>query len=143
MSSHAFGRGLTLRRQGHHHHHLHRHHSRQTDPEAPGDASSNDQVIELTDGDATGLYSRRSSRSTSHYSSRLTSPLHDKTGRPLRRHGTETFGDLMLHPIKELELHRKRVQQYEEERARWEKEHPDAEKTISNEPMAAVPKEEP
>lgn len=53
-------------------------------------------------------------------------PLHDPTGRPLRRHGTETIGDLILHPLKELQLHQKRAGAYETEKNEWNEKHPES-----------------
>ncbi|KAF7724578.1 hypothetical protein EC973_000886 [Apophysomyces ossiformis] len=53
-----------------------------------------------------------------------TNPLHDALGRPIRRHGPETFGEVMLHPLKELELHRQRIQEYEQQKKEYEAKHP-------------------
>lgn len=53
-------------------------------------------------------------------------PYHDPTGKPLRRHGTETIGDLLLHPLKELQLHQKRVDAYEAEKNQWNEKHPES-----------------
>ncbi|KAI9023541.1 bacterial low temperature requirement A protein-domain-containing protein [Phycomyces nitens] len=55
----------------------------------------------------------------------VTAPTHDPAGRPLRRHGTETFGDVLLHPIRELELHRKRIKEFDEEKKEFDASHPD------------------
>jgi hypothetical protein len=53
-------------------------------------------------------------------------PLHDPAGKPLRRHGTETIGDLLLHPLKELQLHHKRFEAYEHEKKGWNEKHPES-----------------
>ncbi|KAG2210299.1 hypothetical protein INT47_003284 [Mucor saturninus] len=53
-------------------------------------------------------------------------PYHDPAGKPLRRHGTETIGDLLLHPLKELQLHQKRVDAYEAEKNQWNEKHPES-----------------
>lgn len=53
-------------------------------------------------------------------------PYHDPMGRPLRRHGTETIGDLLLHPLKELQLHHKRADAYETEKKEWNEKHPES-----------------
>ncbi|CAO3606936.1 unnamed protein product [Mucor hiemalis] len=53
-------------------------------------------------------------------------PLHDPAGKPLRRHGTETIGELLLHPLKELQLHAKRSEAYEAERTEWNEKHPES-----------------
>ena len=53
-------------------------------------------------------------------------PLHDPAGKPLRRHGTETIGDLLLHPLKELQLHTKRFEAYEAEKQEWNEKHPES-----------------
>lgn len=53
-------------------------------------------------------------------------PLHDPSGKPLRRHGTETFGDLFLHPLKEFQLHQKRMDAYEAEKNEWNEKHPES-----------------
>lgn len=50
-------------------------------------------------------------------------PLHDKDGKPIRTHGPETFGDIMLHPFKELDLHRRRVSLFESEKKDWKEKH--------------------
>ncbi|KAL0084884.1 bacterial low temperature requirement A protein-domain-containing protein [Phycomyces blakesleeanus] len=55
----------------------------------------------------------------------VTAPTHDPAGRPLRRHGTETFGDVLLHPLKELELHRKRVEEFDAEKKEFQTTHPE------------------
>lgn len=47
-------------------------------------------------------------------------PFHDPAGKPLRRHGTETFGDIIMHPIKELQLHHKRAEAYQAEKEVWD-----------------------
>ncbi|KAG0165959.1 hypothetical protein DFQ28_003309 [Apophysomyces sp. BC1034] len=92
-------------------------------------------------GDALNRTVSRSSRSTSgrhhlrhhlHLSnvkhhlreSEATAPLHDAFGRPIRRHGPETFGEVMLHPLKELELHRQRNQEYTQQKQEYEAQHP-------------------
>lgn len=53
------------------------------------------------------------------------SPLHDPAGKPLRRHGAETVGDVLLHPLKEFQLHQKRAEAYEAEKTAWNEKHPD------------------
>lgn len=53
-------------------------------------------------------------------------PLHDPAGKPLRRHGTETIGELLLHPLKELQLHTKRTEAYEVEKTEWNEKHPES-----------------
>lgn len=50
-------------------------------------------------------------------------PLHDPKGRPLRRHGTETIGDVILHPFKEFKLHRQRQEDYDQEKRDWNEKH--------------------
>ncbi|KAI7866721.1 bacterial low temperature requirement A protein-domain-containing protein [Spinellus fusiger] len=52
-------------------------------------------------------------------------PKHDPAGRPLRRHGTETFGEVFLHPLKELDMHRQRIQAFESEDKEFCEKHPD------------------
>ncbi|KAG1473978.1 hypothetical protein G6F56_000637 [Rhizopus delemar] len=56
----------------------------------------------------------------------IVTPLHDPTGKPLKRHGTETIGDVLLHPFKELRLHHQREEAYESEKREWNEKHPDA-----------------
>ncbi|KAI8344611.1 bacterial low temperature requirement A protein-domain-containing protein [Chlamydoabsidia padenii] len=51
-------------------------------------------------------------------------PQHDKEGKPIKSHGPETFGDIMLHPIKQLEFHRRRMSVFEHEKHEWEEKHP-------------------
>lgn len=51
------------------------------------------------------------------------SPLHDPAGKPLRRHGTETIGDIIMHPIKELQMHHQRTEAYQAEKEVWDKTH--------------------
>ncbi|CEP16527.1 hypothetical protein [Parasitella parasitica] len=53
-------------------------------------------------------------------------PLHDPAGKPLRRHGTETIGDVLLHPLKEFQLHQKRSEAYQAEKTAWNEKHPDS-----------------
>ncbi|KAI8636623.1 bacterial low temperature requirement A protein-domain-containing protein [Parasitella parasitica] len=53
-------------------------------------------------------------------------PLHDPAGKPLRRHGTETIGDVLLHPLKEFQLHQKRSEAYQTEKIAWNEKHPDS-----------------
>jgi hypothetical protein len=67
-------------------------------------------------------------------------PLHDPAGRPLRRHGTETFGDVLLHPFKELQLHNKRANAFETERKEWNEKHPES--IISENELENVQEEE-
>ncbi|ORZ19573.1 bacterial low temperature requirement A protein-domain-containing protein [Absidia repens] len=50
-------------------------------------------------------------------------PQHDKDGKPIKSHGPETFGDIMLHPIKQLELHRRRQSVFEHEKQEWNDKH--------------------
>ncbi|KAI8082476.1 bacterial low temperature requirement A protein-domain-containing protein [Gilbertella persicaria] len=63
-----------------------------------------------------------------HYTNRTEAiePLHDPAGKPLRRHGTDTIGDLLLHPLKELQLHHKRAEAYKVEKKAWDEKHPDS-----------------
>ncbi|CAO3587011.1 unnamed protein product [Absidia cylindrospora] len=51
-------------------------------------------------------------------------PEHDKEGKPIKSHGPETFGDIMLHPIKQLEFHRRRLSVFEHEKHDWDEKHP-------------------
>lgn len=53
-------------------------------------------------------------------------PLHDPAGKPLRRHGTETIGDVLLHPLKEMKLHHQRMEAYEKEKKEWNEKHPES-----------------
>lgn len=53
-------------------------------------------------------------------------PYHDPAGKPLRRHGTETIGDILCNPIRELQLHQKRFQAYENEKKEWNEKHPES-----------------
>ncbi|KAI9322611.1 bacterial low temperature requirement A protein-domain-containing protein [Dichotomocladium elegans] len=77
------------------------------------------------------VLSRRSTRLSS-VSSRTSSrrprsivPVHDKYGRPIRVHpGLETVGEMVMHPFQELELLRRRQQEFERERKEWEEKHP-------------------
>ncbi|KAI9481656.1 MAG: bacterial low temperature requirement A protein-domain-containing protein [Benjaminiella poitrasii] len=70
------------------------------------------------------------------------SPLHDPaTGKPLRRHGTELIGDLLLHPLKEYQLHQKRLEVYEVEKNAWNEKHPESitfDKDVSNSPNEPI-----
>ncbi|KAI8065692.1 bacterial low temperature requirement A protein-domain-containing protein [Gongronella butleri] len=50
-------------------------------------------------------------------------PAHDKEGRPMFAHGPETFGDIMMNPIRQLELHRRRVSIFEHEKSQWDEKH--------------------
>ncbi|KAG1150103.1 hypothetical protein G6F37_005372 [Rhizopus arrhizus] len=59
-------------------------------------------------------------------------PLHDPAGKPLRRHGTETIGDVLLHPFKELKLHHQREEAYELERREWNEKHPESAASIND-----------
>lgn len=54
-------------------------------------------------------------------------PQHDKEGKPIKSHGPETFGDIMLHPIKQLEFHRRRMSVFEHEKHDWDEKHPHSE----------------
>ncbi|KAI9304417.1 bacterial low temperature requirement A protein-domain-containing protein [Cunninghamella echinulata] len=54
----------------------------------------------------------------------VVAPLHDKDGKPILSHGPETFGDIMLHPFKEFDLHRRRVSLFEAEKKEWDEKHP-------------------
>ncbi|KAI9276379.1 bacterial low temperature requirement A protein-domain-containing protein [Sporodiniella umbellata] len=56
----------------------------------------------------------------------LVTPLHDPAGKPLKRHGTETIGDVLLHPLKEMRLHHQREEAYESEKREWNEKHPEA-----------------
>ncbi|KAL7315648.1 hypothetical protein PS15m_004838 [Mucor circinelloides] len=56
----------------------------------------------------------------------VVAPLHDPAGKPLRRHGTETIGDVLLHPLKEFQLHQKRTEAYETEKTDWNEHHPES-----------------
>ncbi|ORX56319.1 hypothetical protein DM01DRAFT_1334792 [Hesseltinella vesiculosa] len=51
-------------------------------------------------------------------------PAHDKEGKPLRSHGPETFGDIVMHPIRQLELHRRRLSIFDHEQKDWDEHHP-------------------
>ncbi|KAI8378830.1 bacterial low temperature requirement A protein-domain-containing protein [Choanephora cucurbitarum] len=55
------------------------------------------------------------------------SPLHDHSGKPIRRHGDDTIGDMLMHPLKELQLHHKRNEAYQAEKKVWNEKHPDYE----------------
>jgi hypothetical protein len=59
-------------------------------------------------------------------------PLHDPAGKPLRRHGTETIGDVLLHPFKELKLHHQREEAYELERREWNEKHPESAASVND-----------
>lgn len=50
---------------------------------------------------------------------------HDPNRKPHRKHGAETIGDLLSHPLKEYQLHQKRVEAYEAEMASWNEKHPE------------------
>ncbi|KAI8977110.1 bacterial low temperature requirement A protein-domain-containing protein [Mycotypha africana] len=62
----------------------------------------------------------------SQHHQRLVAPLHDPSGKPFRRHGSETIGELLLHPLKEFQLHQKRSEAYEAEKVSWNEKHPEA-----------------
>ncbi|KAG1408969.1 hypothetical protein G6F60_001029 [Rhizopus arrhizus] len=71
-------------------------------------------------------------------------PLHDPKGRPLRRHGTETIGDVILHPFKELKLLRQRQEAYDQEKRDWNEKHKestDSLQAIGNEEQEAITSE--
>jgi hypothetical protein len=53
-------------------------------------------------------------------------PLHDPAGKPLRRYATETIGDIIMHPIKEMQLFHKRNEAYEAEKNAWNEKHPES-----------------
>ncbi|OBZ91484.1 hypothetical protein A0J61_00458 [Choanephora cucurbitarum] len=57
----------------------------------------------------------------------VVSPLHDHSGKPIRRHGDDTIGDMLMHPLKELQLHHKRNEAYQAEKKVWNEKHPDYE----------------
>lgn len=111
----------------HQHHHHHRHSSAVGDDDA--------EVIETS-----SRTERRGSRATSHstrhrFLNGLTAPLHDRHGRPIRRHGQETFGDALMHPFREYELHKQRMKEYEEEMKKWVHSHIDEEKFQRSAPL--------
>ncbi|KAI8086234.1 bacterial low temperature requirement A protein-domain-containing protein [Halteromyces radiatus] len=78
----------------HHHHHLHHHHLGSDISKLPSNGGSSNFA-----------------------------PQHDKDGKPIKTHGPETFGDIMLHPIKQLEFHRRRLSVFEHEKKEWDEKH--------------------
>ncbi|KAL1931208.1 hypothetical protein VTP01DRAFT_10345 [Rhizomucor pusillus] len=121
------GLGPHLSIGDHQHHHHHRHSSAVGDDDA--------EVIETS-----SRTERRGSRATSHstrhrFLNGLTAPLHDRHGRPIRRHGQETFGDALMHPFREYELHKQRMKEYEEEMKKWVHSHIDEEKFQRSAPL--------
>lgn len=123
-------RGLTISRPGRHQHHQQRHLPHVQHHPFDIEASptfDGEEVFEASDQRSTRLSHRSSRSSFTHGSSlrrRASHVVHDRFGRPLRaKIGHETFGDIMLHPIKEFEAHRQRVQEFKEEREHWEQEH--------------------
>lgn len=125
-------RGLTIGRQAHgrqHHHHHHHDHHRHSRHHQEGDLeggrfSAVGDAIELGEEILQRVSTRNSSASNPlSQSAENVSPLHDKNGKPIKRTAHETFGEAILHPIKELELHRKRQHEFEEERKVWEEKH--------------------
>lgn len=111
----------------------HRHHSQHQDSAIEND----EEVIETSSRNE-----RRGSRATSHstrhrFMNAQTSSVHDKHDRPIRRHGHETFGDALMHPFREYELHKQRVKEYEEELKKWERW--DEEKSQRSAPFEAAP----
>ncbi|KAG2221830.1 hypothetical protein INT45_003544 [Circinella minor] len=128
-----FGRGLTIGRKQPHH--GARRGSNVSHPSTMRQSDIENITIEQPENDVEefvevrrSIASRRSSRSSFALSQRHGSSLHRRApstnSQPHRRHGHETFGDLMLHPIKEFELHRQRLHEYQEEKKNWDKEHP-------------------
>ncbi|KAI9484498.1 bacterial low temperature requirement A protein-domain-containing protein [Zychaea mexicana] len=135
MASQAFGRGLTIGRQqqhNHHHHHV-RHRSNGSRPSLRQDGieleqqagqqqQDGEEFVEVRHHNLSRPPSRQSSV-THHSSSLHRRPVSSSGYQPHRRHGHETFGDVMLHPIKEYELHRQRVHEYQEDKKVWEQQH--------------------
>ena len=128
-----FGRGLTIGRKQPHNstgrrasNVSHPSTMRQSDIENVTTEQPQDDIEEFVEV-RHSIASRRSSRSSFALSHRHGGSLHHRptstNSQPHRRHGHETFGDLMLHPIKEYELHRQRLHEYQEEKKNWIKEH--------------------
>ncbi|KAI7898703.1 bacterial low temperature requirement A protein-domain-containing protein [Cokeromyces recurvatus] len=86
---------------------------------------SNSKKIHVVSPDS---HISQQSKATAPYDDNNTvSPLHDPmTGKPLRRHGTELIGDVLLHPLKEYQLHQKRLEAYEAEKNVWNEKHPES-----------------
>lgn len=125
-------RGLTISRPGRHHHHQHQQRHLPHVQHQPFDIEASptfdgEEVFEASDQRSARLSHRSSRSSFTHGSSlrrRASHVVHDRFGRPIRaKIGHETFGDIVLHPIKEFEAHRQRIQEFKEEREHWEKEH--------------------
>lgn len=74
----------------------------------------------------TSHISTRTAPSHKSYNEPEIKPLHDPMGKPLRRHGTETIGDILMHPIKEMQLFQKRHEAYEAEKNAWNEKHPES-----------------
>ncbi|KAI8142231.1 bacterial low temperature requirement A protein-domain-containing protein [Fennellomyces sp. T-0311] len=127
MTSRELGRGLTIGR------HV-RHRSNGSRPSAHIEEDG-EEFIEVRNP----ALSRQSSRSSITHASSLRRPT-SAHGRPMRRHGHETFGEAFLHPIKEYELHRQRVQDYNEEKRIYEQNH-DPEQGASPTPTVPEPEE--
>lgn len=49
--------------------------------------------------------------------------LHRVNAPPTYIHGDETFGDVIVHPVQQLEAHKQRKAQFEEQRRSWQLEH--------------------
>lgn len=49
--------------------------------------------------------------------------LHEVDSPPIYKHGDETFGDIITHPVQEYEAHKQRKTEYEDHRASWALEH--------------------
>lgn len=89
--------------------------------EKPTDTQSNAYSSEergLARGSAIGS-------SNSPLSSQLENPFdtptqYDAAGKPLVEHGTETYGDIMLHPAQQFHLHKMRMEKYKREAEVWE-----------------------
>ncbi|KAJ2964811.1 hypothetical protein NQZ79_g342 [Umbelopsis isabellina] len=105
-------RGMSQRRGGSQTRHNLRHHVGNTEHGA-GDNQQNNYSGEergFLNDNPSGL---NLSPETSQLSNRSEEPVqYDMLGKPVIPHGNETFGDIMLHPTKQLALHKKRVEKF-------------------------------
>ncbi|KAI8576681.1 hypothetical protein K450DRAFT_255653 [Umbelopsis ramanniana AG] len=114
-------RGMpSKRRKNRHHKH---NQGRPDQSEKPTDTQSNAYSSEergFARGSAIG--SSNSPLSSQLESSFDTPMQYDATGKPLVAHGTETYGDIMLHPAQQYHLHKQRMEKYKLEVEAWETE---------------------
>jgi hypothetical protein len=114
-------RGMPSKRRKNRHHK----HNQQPDhpdhSEKPTDTQSNAYSSEergLARGSAIGS---SNSPLSSQLENEFDTPMqYDATGKPFVAHGTETFGDIMLHPTQQYHLHKQRMENYKREVETWE-----------------------